>query len=276
MHTLYLADRDTRLQIRDDTPFFFVCLALQQDRDLRIEGLGPVLLKEGQFNFIYSPRFDLRSTHKAGKEYSTVSLRYPIPTLEAWAGYFPLLHSFLEKIQAGSPAVLLEGNGWITREIQDLLYQFLHTSKDLTGFPVYFNLMARTILFQLLQQSLQHQPASPYTHYEITGLHAARDIIRKNIRQHLAIPDIARQVGLNEFKLKAGFRELFGNGLYAYLQTERMEAALRLLDDPHHGMKEIAEKAGYKSVNSFTKAFRKKFGTTPGEYRKRQAYKPAP
>jgi len=63
--------------------------------------------------------------------------------------------------------------------------------------------------------------------------------------------------------------ELFGNGVYEYLRTERMLEARQLLSDRNRNVKEVAALTGYKSVNSFIKAFKKKYGETPGEYRKR-------
>ena len=94
-------------------------------------------------------------------------------------------------------------------------------------------------------------------------------MIRKNIRYHFVIREIAQKVGMNEFKLKNGFRELFGNGVYEYLRSERMQVARQLLGESDRSIKEIASMTGYRSVNSFIKAFKKMYGVTPGDFRKR-------
>ena len=267
-HAVYRTARTTQLHIRDEGPFFFMYLALQHDRRLEINGLGAVHLKEGQYNLLYAPRFDISSFHEAGREYITMSLQFDRGALQEWAAFFPPLAVFLEKVDAGQPAMLLEGHRWIDREIQDAIYRFTHIHRDVPGYTVYFDLMTRTLLFHLLLQAIQQQPASPYTHYEIDGIYAAREMIRGNIRRHFVIREIAQKVGVNEFKLKNGFRELFGNGVYEYLRLERMQEARELLLVPSRSVKEVAAQTGYKSVNSFIKAFKKEFGLTPGEYQK--------
>lgn len=268
IHTVYRMGQDTHLRVRAEGPYFLIPLALQQDRHLEFKGLGPVHLKEGQYNFLYCPEFDVTCFLEEGREYITISLNYDCSALEEWTTYFPVLADFLEKVKAGRPAMLLPQHQWINQEIQDALYRVTHTALDTPAYEIYFDLMVKTLLFHLLLQSVQPQPASPYTHHEIDGIHAAREMIRKNIRRHFIIREIAQKVGVNEFKLKNGFRELFGNGVYEYLRTERMQEARTLLDRAGHSIKEVASLTGYKSVNSFIKAFKKKYGLTPGEYRR--------
>jgi len=267
-HSVYRTTRSTELHVRDEGPFFFMYLALQHDRRVEIDGLGTVLFREGQYNLLYAPRFDMLSVHEKGKEYITMSLQYDRSALEEWSSYFPPLAGFLEKVAAGQPAILLEGHRWINREIQDSIHRLTHISLEVPGYRMYFDLMTRTLLFHLLLQAGQQNPASPYTHYEIDGIYAAREMIRQNIRRHFVIRELAQKVGVNEFKLKNGFREIFGNGVYEYLRLERMQEARELLHTPTRSIKEIAAQTGYKSVNSFIKAFKKEFGLTPGEYRR--------
>jgi AraC family transcriptional regulator, transcriptional activator of the genes for pyochelin and ferripyochelin receptors len=268
-YAVYLVDKKTSFRLRGDGPLFFFCLALQHDRYLEIAGLGKVLIKEGQFNMIYAPLLDLVSAHEDGREYITLNLQYDLNVLQEWAPYFPKLAAFLEKVQAGKPAALLSPPEWLTKEIQDIIYRIMHTPSDTASWQPYFDLLLKTLLFHLLNQSVQRLPASIYTHYEIDGIQAARIMIKKNIRYHFVIREISQKVGMNEFKLKNGFRELFGNGVYEYLRTERMLEARHLLSNGGKNVKEVAALTGYKSVNSFIKAFKKKYGQTPGDYRKR-------
>ncbi len=202
-------------------------------------------------------QFDLHSLHEGGREYITLSLQYDRSTLEEWSSYFPPLVPFLEKVEASQPAILLHGNRWMNRDIQDTIHRLTHIPLDTPGYRAYFDLMTRTLLFYLLLQAAQEQPASTFNHYEVEGIYAAREMIRQNIRRHFVIREIAQKVGVNEFKLKNGFRELFGNGVYEYLRLERLQEARELLHAPTRSIKEIAAQTGYKSVNSFIKAFKK-------------------
>lgn len=270
IYSIYKTTRSIRLNICDEKPLFCIAIALRHDRILNIEGLGTIRLKEGQFNALYAPQCVVQSLHQPDQESITFSIQFDSQIWEEADNYFPAVHNFLAKAQTNQPALLLEFNGWITRDIRDSLYHLLHTDKTTPGFPLYLGLATRLVLFQLLQQSQKPQPPSPYTNDEIDGIHAAREMIRNNIRRHYAIPEIAKRIGINEFKLKTGFRELFGQGIYGYLQSERMQESVRLLSETRLTIKEIGNKSGYRSVNSFIKAFRKTFGTTPGGYRNQQ------
>jgi AraC family transcriptional activator of pyochelin receptor len=270
IHSIYKTARTIQFNILDEKPLFCIAIALRQDRVLNIEGLGALRLKEGQFNALYTPQCTAQSLHQPDQETITLSIQLDRQIWEEVENYFPTVHDFLAKMHANKPALLLDSNSWVTQDIRDSLYRLLHTSKTTPGFPLYFSLATRLVLFQLLQQSQKQQPPSPYTNDEIDGIHAAREMIRNNIRRHYAIPEIAKRIGINEFKLKTGFRELFGQGIYGYLQSERMQEGARMLTETRLSIKVIADKIGYRSVNSFIKAFRKTFGTTPGQYRNQQ------
>jgi hypothetical protein len=210
IYSTYKTSRPIRLTIRDTEPLSCIAIALRHDRVLNIEGLGVIRLKEGQFNALYAPQCVIQSLHQPDQESITLSILFDSRIWEEAKDYFPAVQSFLAKMSANQPALLLESNGWITRDIRDSLYRLVHTDKTTTGFPLYFGLATRLVLFQLLRQSQKQQPPSPYTNDEIDGIHAAREMIRDNIRRHFAIPEIAKRAGINEFKLKTGFHRQIG------------------------------------------------------------------
>jgi AraC-like DNA-binding protein len=243
-----------------------VIIAIKGDRTFRIDGLGVIRFKEGQFNAVYAPQRTLHCLYQRGQEAVTLSIAFDAPTWREFGNHFPAAHSF----PGHQPAFLLESHGWITQEIRSDLHRLLHTTEATPGFSLYMSLATRILLYDLLLQSQQQRPAGPHTGDEISAIHAAREMVRHNLRRHFSIPEIAKRIGINEFKLKTGFRELFGQGIYGYLQTERLQESAQLLTESRLTIKEIADKTGYRSANSFIKAFRKTFGVTPGQYRNQQ------
>ena len=99
-------------------------------------------------------------------------------------------------------------------------------------------------------------------------IHMAKDIISKNLRQHITIRDLAQEVGLNQFKLKQGFKQIFGMGVYTYLYQARMEKAKELLEDTDKSLKEIAAITGYKRISSFIRSFKRIYKQSPALWRK--------
>ena len=127
---------------------------------------------------------------------------------------------------------------------------------------------------ELMALQLEHytphknQPATPeiLNSQDIERLHAARELILTNMQNPPSLNQLARDVGLNEFKLKKGFRRLFGNTVFGCLHDHRMEEARRMLDEGEFFVKEVAWMIGYREPHSFSDAFMKYFGIRPSRY----------
>lgn len=95
---------------------------------------------------------------------------------------------------------------------------------------------------------------------------AARERLLEDLSTPPTIAELAMEVGLNQLKLKRGFRLLFGTGIYSLFQRHRMERARELLCK--RNVTETALMLGYSNISHFSAAFRKQFGVLPSEARK--------
>lgn len=77
------------------------------------------------------------------------------------------------------------------------------------------------------------------------------------------IPELAKNFQLNEFQLKAGFKEIYGVAPYHFLLSYKMELARQLLISENLQVKEVAHEIGYTNISHFIVAFKKQFGITP-------------
>ena len=93
-------------------------------------------------------------------------------------------------------------------------------------------------------------------------LQECRDILIDNFSKPPSLIDLAREVGLNLFDLKVGFKQKFGVPPYQYLKNYRLDRAHDMLNN---GMtvSEVADSIGYVSVGSFSNAFFEKFEQRP-------------
>ncbi|MEO0828434.1 MAG: AraC family transcriptional regulator [Cyanobacteria bacterium J06639_16] len=103
---------------------------------------------------------------------------------------------------------------------------------------------------------------------DIEQLQLARDILQKTFDQPPSLMALARQVGLNDYKLKQGFRHLFGTTVFGYVQTCRMALAQQLLGDLGLSIASISGRVGYVSASRFCQAFKRHTGMTPSQYRR--------
>lgn len=94
----------------------------------------------------------------------------------------------------------------------------------------------------------------------------AKEHLLKNIDSAPTIKELSKVAGLNEFQLKAGFKEIYGNTVYGYLLDHKLDHARALLDTKKFKVNEAATQVGYTNTSHFIAAFRKKFGITPKKY----------
>jgi len=103
---------------------------------------------------------------------------------------------------------------------------------------------------------------------DLKRLQCARDILGSRFNPVPTISGLARELGINESKLKRGFKMLFGQTMFEYGLGCRMQHAMCLLRDQHMHVGRVAEAIGYTHQTAFTTAFKRYFGYRPKEARK--------
>ncbi len=106
---------------------------------------------------------------------------------------------------------------------------------------------------------------------DIFTLYEIRDHLLNHYEQDISIQSLSRHHGINSFKVKKGFKTLFGTPVIAFLNDIRLENARRLLVDPGSTIGSVAAAIGYRFANNFSVAFKRKYGMTPQEYKLRIA-----
>ncbi len=104
-----------------------------------------------------------------------------------------------------------------------------------------------------------------------SGQHLIQLVARythEHLHEPIRINDLARLVGLSPSHLRARFRTLAGISLGAYIQRQRFHHARNLLSNQDLQIKEIANRCGFESIYTFSRAFRHATGTSPSAYRK--------
>ena len=94
----------------------------------------------------------------------------------------------------------------------------------------------------------------------------AKEIIIKNMDEPPGLQELADEVGISMKKLKAGFKEIYGDTVFNFLFDYKMEFARKLLESGSYNVNEVGLKIGYSTSSHFIAAFKKKFGTTPKKY----------
>jgi AraC-like DNA-binding protein len=94
----------------------------------------------------------------------------------------------------------------------------------------------------------------------------AKSILEKNYAQNYTIDHLARKVGINQDKLKKGFKSAYEITIHAYVTSLRVEKAKELLESTEVPIEHIACKLGLDHSN-LTKQFKRHTGCTPKAWR---------
>lgn len=92
---------------------------------------------------------------------------------------------------------------------------------------------------------------------------------RERLHQPLEVRDLANEAAMSERTFLRRFTEASGQSPKTWLQHERMGRARELLEGSQQNTEQIAERCGYRSVESFRVAFRTVVGVPPSVYRER-------
>jgi len=95
-------------------------------------------------------------------------------------------------------------------------------------------------------------------------IRAVADILIKNMAEPPPFSTLARQVGINEAKLRRGFKQVFGTPPLQFLMRQRMASARELLLGQHLDVSQAATYVGYTNISHFIICYRRIFGVTPG------------
>ncbi len=98
---------------------------------------------------------------------------------------------------------------------------------------------------------------------------AKRYITDNHIRSDLSLLDVASYVGLNEKYFTTKFSQEVGETFQSYLTALRLQKAQELIGTTNFKIYEIAQMVGYASVEHFNRVFKKEFGMTPGQWKKK-------
>ncbi|MBC9929089.1 helix-turn-helix transcriptional regulator [Chitinophaga qingshengii] len=181
-----------------------------------------------------------------------------------------VLQRFADKVLTGKPGALSDRSLPIDLSMQQTINAILHCGYQ-GGIKKMF-LFSKAIEMLVLQAASYHQyhqrqSSIVRTAYDRDRLHFAREHLLENLENPPTLPALAKLAGLNEYKLKHGFKELFNTTAFGLVAEQRLELARTYLLDHHKTVGEIADMLGYSSIQHFSSAFKKKFGRSPNKAR---------
>ncbi len=101
------------------------------------------------------------------------------------------------------------------------------------------------------------------------GMKVVVDYIERNIKKGISLEDVANHVNISTYYLSKIFKKEMGVNFITYITDRKMELAKEMLATTDVPVLNIALDLAYNEANYFSKAFKKKTGYTPSEYREK-------
>lgn len=153
---------------------------------------------------------------------------------------------------------------------RSVAHQILNCHLDGPTRNLYIRSKALELLALQIADMLEHAESGygrvHLSNRDIAAVQTARNVLIQDICKTPTVPQLARTVGINTLKLKAGFQRIFGLSIRDYLHKYKMEQAQILFKEEELNVSEAAGRVGYTNVSHFIRAYRKAYGINPGEY----------
>lgn len=221
-----------------------------------------------QHNLIYMPYYEGKLELPEYADMKMLEINLTLEFFQRIASEdFPVFKSFFENIRSKSHGILGKHNRTITPRMQWLIKEIVECKQK--GYLKRLFLEAKILELFMLQVEMFEEPQLQKQAFlkkkDVDKIVHAQHIILANINTPYTLLELSRQVGINDFKLKRGFKEVFGNTVFGYIHQIRMERAKEKLLQGEMNISEVADYTGYKNRTHFSAAFKKTFGFSPTE-----------
>lgn len=162
----------------------------------------------------------------------------------------------------------------IESKILDLIYRYSCRNAEISGgnFENFENLGAKNpdakfeIRAEISSSGLSAILGVKFCEHDLRAIEKSREILLSDLKNPPSIKALARSCAINEFKLKKGFKALFGTTICAALQQERLKIAHELLRKGDINVSQASAFVGYKSLSHFSQIFKDCYKILPTEF----------
>ena len=222
--------------------------------------------RKGHHNILFNP-YTMETNQLLSSGTHRIFSVYALPEkmMELFAGYLDEMAPFAEKLAKEEPFVLHAPVQGLSNELKYFFDSFWARTLPLHVGRLYFESRVMELLANQCHLLLEApESSSAIGKADLEKIYHARDIILRNLCNPLSLAELSGQVCLNEFKLKKYFRQVFGLSVFALVQEERLKRAKQLIFEGEKNISAIAYELGYAHPQHFQRAFKQRFGVTPG------------
>lgn len=267
----YFVKENINLLAGDNAPVLELHIQFRDEFENNWDGIGAKQLKPYQYNITFTPFLSNQTSFAGGTEPHTFDIHFSVAYLQKLAPHFPVLDTFLnKKVEQHLPGDISQLDRFLTPAMIVVVNDILNCPYKNGAASFFLECKVVELLLLILDHVSAKHPLAPVrlSPYDIEQLHEARRLVISDFENPLSILQLSRKIGINDFKLKKGFKYLFGATVFNYMNSVRMEKAKQLLLETATPVEDIAMMCGFEFPTNFKKAFKRHFGYTPAYLRK--------
>lgn len=214
----------------------------------------------------------LYTRHKSNVYSKSFEIIIKDDTLEELANKYPELLSTVYRNSLKENSFLVNQHYHKTTvEMLQIISQIKNAGLMGNSSHIYIEAKIQELLFIQMQQGLDSQIETNQNQCrsidDLDKIHEARRLLLADLNQTPTIPELSKCVGINECKLKYGFKKIHNQTIFECLFDYKMDFARKLLLNTNKAVLDIAFDCGYNDASYFAVAFRKKYGVAPKRFR---------
>lgn len=258
-----------RMGVEHDFPFLKMQFEIEGHSAFHstVRGVPDVVIPGGHHRFFFLPEVKGFLTYPCSR--STVEINLTEEFLSRiLQNDLRAMGAFGAALGQREPALLGTRPMPILPEMRYILFEMKNCNYQGILKKIYLETkITELLLMQIRQTGESGQRDVRMKKADIEKLHFVKEYIARNIHDPKSIVELSRLSGMNDCKLKSGFKAVFGCTIFEYLTSVRLDRARHLLEDGDQTIAEIAYLVGYRHSQHFAAAFRRKFGCSPSQVR---------
>lgn len=264
-----MLEDDTTLAISHEKKWFTLSFNLKSSLHYIIEGMPAGVIAARCYNFFSTNKARAELKLRKKETYNSFGIIFEKDFLERWKGVFNASSDFLTVAANRMQGKIFSEDIVISSEMLSIIEDIMHFDYSNDVPNIYLEVKISELLLLCLNSvPEQHYPARILlSKNEELKLEEARKYLLENIHTKVSVPELAHLVGINDFKLKQGFKFFYGTTIASFKLNERMQKAMKLLTETNVPIKQISSLSGYNSVPNFSAAFKRTFGHSPKHVR---------
>jgi AraC-like DNA-binding protein len=255
--------RDTYTWVSD--PMITLRMGNAHSHIFQVPYLGKQVFHQRDYNLLHIPHYCAEFTLGPEETVSFMDVIIPEEFLRSFEAQYPLLlQEFLSKTARRMPAKLKAQNPIASIEILRWADKLIQVASQ----EVKSIFQAEQIVQQIFRTCFtlmdQHpvRKCSRLKLQEVNKLYRVAEFLEACPKK-ISVLQLAESFKISAYKLEKGFKEIFGYSVLHHRFEEKMRLALQLIDDKRYNSKQVAGLLRYSDPQSFSRAFKKRFGYAP-------------